>query len=1135
MHFVTLQRRSLVYHWRGSLAVLLGVAVATAVLTGALLVGDSLRGSLRDAALARLGGVAYAVQLPGFFREQLAADIAAAPEYPRSCAAPVPIILARGSVSQATTHAAAQHVQVLGVDDRFWQAEAGAQPQQDGPDGQRVTLNQTLADDLGARPGEDVLIRIAKATTQSPEILLGPREETILTLRVTVERIVPASGRGVFSLVPSLTTPRNAYVPLATLQHALGQPQRVNAVLISPRDPARDDTALVQALCQSCATLADLGLKLRTSATHDYVSLESDAFLLAPPVESAARAAANALDCAPTDILTYLANTIGCRSRYGMAGIPYSTVVAWQPGTASESLTLVDGRPAPPLGPGEILLNEWAANELPIRSAHEFWVALSYYVTDTPGLLSTEYASLRLRGVVRIAGAADDPGFTPEYPGLTDARSLADWRPPFPIDLRRIRPQDEAYWEQYKATPKAFISLADGQRLWARDPERFGRLTAMRVYPAALRDQFETQLRARLDVARLGLHVQAVRARALAASQGATDFGGLFVGFSLFLIASAAMLIGLLFKLGTERRSHEVGLLLAIGLSRAHVVRLLLGEAVVVAVLGAAAGVLGAGGDASLMRTGLRHWGGPALGAGVLRLHVTATSCLVGGAVSLLIAILAMLWALRSIVCTTPRALLARAGPESSAPSTHRTGRWAMGLAGVTGLVGLTSTAVALAANEAGSPAAFFVGGSSLLVAGLAALAFWLQTERGAPIRPQRALAWLRLAVRNARRAAGRSLLTAGLIACATFVIAALQVFRVDVRRDTALREAGTGGFELMAESDVPLLHDPNTPPCQASLMLADAAQRGLADVRVVAFRMHDGDEASCLNLYQPTQPRILGVPDFMMKRDGFAFASSLARTDKERRNPWILLRESLADGVIPAFADEAAAQWQLHVGLGDELHITDERGQIARLRLVALLRGSVLQGAILIAEPAFTHLFPSVAGYRFFLIDAPAQRETEVARTLSSELSDYGLAVTPTARRLEELLDVQNVYLSAFQTLGGLGLLLGTLGLAAVMLRNVWERRGELALLRALGFSRGALVGVVLIENMFLVGAGLLIGLACAALVDMPHIVARATPVPWASLLLLFLVVFLVGLLAGLAALLSALRAPLLPALRSE
>ena len=1234
MHLLTLQRRSLRHYWRGHVAVALGAAVAAAVLTGALLVGDSLRGSLRAAALERLGGVTHAVQSSSFLREQLAADLDAslspslsAPDNtalppsspPQKCSAGppcparlpfgsknvghggptlrvsgprgvlrrtaregagggsdrrpsdlhpaplpserglpsgqfVPLILLRGTASNPATHASASGVQVLGVDERF------------GITG--VALNAALAEDIGLRAGDDVLIRVGKPAVHSPEMLFGRRDETTLTLRLTVDHIVPLHGLGLFSLTPGQTTPRNAYVPLATLQRALGRPGRVNTLLVRTSDTGRDETALVQALCQSSATLADYGLKLRTSETHDYVALESDAFLLVPPVESAARAAAEALGAAPTAILAYLANTIASGFDHEpRAAIPYSVVAAWQPDTACESIrplkegtgsapagyrgsaasfsrgartplqrtpmTLVDGDPAPSLGPGEILLNEWAAAELAPLGDN---VTLSYYVTDAPGQLHTESAGFRLRGVVRLAGPAADAGFTPEYPGLTDARSLSDWRPPFPIDLRRIRPQDEVYWDEHKATPKAFVSLADGQRLWVRDPERFGRLTALRVSPAALRDRFEAELLSQLDAAQLGLRVQDVRARALAAGEGATDFGGLFLGFSLFLIVSAALLVALLFKLGVERRGHEAGFMLAAGFSRARVARVLLGEAGIVAVLGVCAGLLAARGYAALMLAGLRHAWGPTFASGALGTHAAFSSYLVGGGASLLCAALAILWALRSTLRPSPRALLARVGTEHGTSLARRMPRWLTALAGVSGIAGVAFPLLAPTTETAGSAASlFFAGGGCLLLAGLAVFALWLAAERRAAMRPHGTLSWRRVAVRSARRAPGRSLLTVALIACATFVIAALQAFRVDVRRDAGLRAAGTGGFELLAESDAPLLNDPDAPADEAGLALSDAAERGLADVRLIGFRVHDGDDASCLNLYRPTQPRVLGVPEIMTRRGGFVFAGSLARTDEQRRNPWLLLHVPPADDVIPAIADEAAARWQMHVGLGDELSVTDERGRAARLRLVALLRGSVLQGAVLIGEPSFMRLFPSVAGYRYFLIDAPPEHTTEIAATLSRELSDYGLAVTPAVRRLGELLGVQDVYLSAFQALGGLGLLLGTVGLAAVMLRNVWERRSELALLRAVGFSRFRLAGMVLSENIFLAAVGLVLGLLCAAWVDLPHLTARASQVPWASLMMMTGVILLAAVLAGAAALYATLRAPLLPALRAE
>ena len=130
-----------------------------------------------------------------------------------------------------------------------------------------------------------------------------------------------------------------------------------------------------------------------------------------------------------------------------------------------------------------------------------------------------------------------------------------------------------------------------------------------------------------------------------------------------------------------------------------------------------------------------------------------------------------------------------------------------------------------------------------------------------------------------------------------------------------------------------------------------------------------------------------------------------------------------------------------------------------------------------MLSERRLLALYPGEEGFNFFLMQTPAGREADVKAILELALADRGFEVTPTAERLEAYLAVENTYLSTFQALGGLGLVLGSLGLAVVLLRGVWERRGELALLRALGWRRRTLGWLVLAENGFL----LLLGLARA------------------------------------------------------
>jgi ABC-type antimicrobial peptide transport system permease subunit len=118
---------------------------------------------------------------------------------------------------------------------------------------------------------------------------------------------------------------------------------------------------------------------------------------------------------------------------------------------------------------------------------------------------------------------------------------------------------------------------------------------------------------------------------------------------------------------------------------------------------------------------------------------------------------------------------------------------------------------------------------------------------------------------------------------------------------------------------------------------------------------------------------------------------------------------------------------------------------------------------------------------------------------------------------------------------LGGLGLVLGTLGLSAVLLRNVFEQRRELALLSAIGYNSTHFTRMIVAENALLLGLGILTGVGCALLAIAPAVIERGAHFNNRSLPLLLLAVLLAGFMASFIAMLAILRAPLLPALRAE
>ncbi|MEE8583388.1 MAG: ABC transporter permease, partial [Acidobacteriota bacterium] len=612
---------------------------------------------------------------------------------------------------------------------------------------------------------------------------------------------------------------------------------------------------------------------------------------------------------------------------------------------------------------------------------------------------------------------------------------------------------------------------------------------------------------------------------ALQAAAGSTDFSGLFVGFSFFLILSAALLVGLLFRLGAEQRGREVGVLLSLGFPAAKVRRRFLLEGGLVALLGGLLGLAGAVGYAWLMMAGLRTWWVAAVGTPFLQLHVQQQSLVIGFAASLLVVLLSILLAVRKLSKLPPPALLAGVTSLDQEKGPSRASRW-------TARLSLLLAFLLLAASffvEAGLAAGIFFGvGACLLVAGLALFAIWCRrTGQGQVLGAMGDESiHFPMAVRNASRNPGRSLLSVALVSSACFVIVAVGAFQQHIGDEVLQKDSGAGGFPLLAQSDVPIHRNLNSPEVRAELGLD-----GLSSVqRLYPFRLLPGEDASCLNLYKPEKPRLLGVPEELIERGGFRFSSAL----EERDNPWTLLQDDLGPGVIPAFADANSAQWILKVPLGGDLELVNEAGETVQLRLAGLLQTSIFQSELLISEQRFVENFPSRGGYSYFLIESP-EGAPPISAILESALSAYGLDITSTAAKLAGFYAVQNTYLSTFQTLGGLGLLLGTLGLGVILTRNVNERRSELATLRAFGFSRKMLARIVLTENVFLLSLGILLGAVAALLAVFPHILSQASSIPWLSLAATLLLIFAVGLLSSAAAVRTALRTPLLPALKEE
>ena len=200
---------------------------------------------------------------------------------------------------------------------------------------------------------------------------------------------------------------------------------------------------------------------------------------------------------------------------------------------------------------------------------------------------------------------------------------------------------------------------------------------------------------------------------------------------------------------------------------------------------------------------------------------------------------------------------------------------------------------------------------------------------------------------------------------------------------------------------------------------------------------------------------------------------------------------------------------------LKSEIELTDGQGVKRKLELVATLAHSLFQGELLMGESNFRKLFPSQSGFGTVLIEAKPTDADALRKLLTTELDEYAVSVDRTADRLAMYARVAATYMATFQTLGSLGLLLGTIGLAVVLLRGLVERRSELAMLAALGFRRASRLGLVLAENAFLLVIGLAVGAGCAIAAVLPAIIGSSRNIHLLSLAGTLLVVLVTGLLA--------------------
>jgi len=1100
-------RKSLIYYWGTSLGILLSVAVGTAILTGALAVGDSVEHSLGLIVDYRLGRVEFAMAghdklVTEHFAQKLSAELGK----PTTA-----VLQLRGMVSNSEGTKRANRVEVLGVDEKFFALGLhGKEPANTRRDG--IIVNEALANKLAIRTGDEVILRMSKPAVMSREAPLALDSDLTTAWRVKVKSVIGDLEFGRFSLVANQLPPLNVFLPLEVLQEKTGQTGYANTVLVGRSTGDRLENGKVNKVANDILTVSDIGLELRELEPQDVIELRSrEVFINDTVVEAAVKAGKE-----PIGILAYFVNEV----RLGKRVTPYSMIAAMGCSEEENSIVPADMRD------DEIIISQWLADDLDAKVGDE--IKLSYFVLGPMRRLDTRESSFHVRAILPMDDPAIDADLMPDFPGIAEADNCRDWEPGVPIDLEKIRDKDEQYWNTYRGAPKAFVTLKAGQSIWGN---RFGNLTAIR-WPAEnqSKEEIASALLAEIDAASLGVYFDNVKSRGVKAGKEGTDFGMLFLGLSMFLIIAALVLMALVFVFGVEKRSEQSGTLLAIGYTQASIQRLLLAEGGILAVVGAIVGAAGGIVYTLVMIVGLHTvWRGAIAGT-TIHFGVQPGTILIGGVSGVAMSVAAIFLSLRRHLKRPARELLTgevRWGLKAGKGKRRYYGGLIIG-----GLAGLCAVAIIVLAKKVESTAlaaVFFSAGALLLVGELGFAHSLMKFVSSRLTRPVRSIRGLGL--RSCARRIGRSLAVVGLLAAGSFMVISVSANAKGPLADAWERNSGTGGFALFAESTVGILKDLNSSEGRATVGLDD---ENLQDISFVPFRVRQGDDASCFNLNRAQKPQLLGVEAMLLKtRSAFSFVEVLEQSDE--RTGWSLLDSKLTDGSVPGIADYPTIVWALGKSVGDVIKYTDEQGRSFQVRLVAMLSSSVLQGNVIISEQEFIRRFPSEQGYRIFLIDAERQQTEKVGEMLTKGLRDFGFESTPAIERLAAFNTVENTYLSIFQLLGGLGLVLGSIGLGLVVLLNTIERRGELAMLRAVGYTKAKLKEMILFEYGGLLLFGLLFGVIASLIAVGPLATSPGAEVPYFSLAVMVVVIAGSGIGWIWAATVFALRGSLLDAIRNE
>lgn len=738
-----------IIHARSKNAWLVGIiALATALITGALMLGSSVRQSLRDAATARTGEVEWALMPQNqWFSDDLNT---------RTRGESNALIQQQAFCYNA--EGVAVNIMLYGVDDAFFRFAYGIEQ----PLTTALASPETLRE-LGLKSGENIVLRLPQKAHYAEGLSWSLGEQEMMGLRLPLHETEQGMG---FQLSSGMQEGRSIFVPKSTLQQKLGKEEGGNTLLLKKTGAGAGDALLTQA-----PSLKDYGLELKQLDTGQWELCSTQTFI--PEAVGIALAQVSAPQ---QGIFTYFVNEL----RLGDKRTPYSFITGMTQPIGGE------------LVGEECRITQWLADDLGAKVGD--CIDISYFEIQARGSLSSAAGQLRVKDIIPTA---DRRGLTPPFPGFTDSESCNDWDPSIPVDIDSIREEDEAYWNDYQGSPKLFISLEKAQQLFGSVSGQHSAIRFEHADGAQLQGELEAALAQHITLFQ-ALPLQDINQQG---TEQSMDFSGLFLALSFFVIVAAVILLVLVSMLRMGAKRYEMALLQSLGYTGRGVLLLLMGEFGFFILLGTALGCLLALAYVAGILALLNSIWNSISGYATISFATGWQQIAMGAGISAGISLLSIYLVAKRSLHETLRQQLKHDYSRSiwTRSDQAQTLLWAGMSLGCYLLNALS--------KDNADIALFFVGSFLLLMLAFKGTKYGLYRLSRAPFER---MGFMGLALRNLTRNITRSMAVLSMLSLGMF-ICLLTILNHRSMEDDANPHAGTGGYYGILETAVPIRHDLNS------------------------------------------------------------------------------------------------------------------------------------------------------------------------------------------------------------------------------------------------------------------------------------------------------------------------------------